>query len=114
MDEESISTSSHESFRGTTDGSKEVPGVGFTGIDTKGARDGVGVDVGGDEVGGAGGTASPSSVESLERPPNLLKVGMSSFKLKVGWELFLAGLNFGAGFKGIFDTFAFGSWTVGP
>ena len=72
MDEESIS-SSHESSRGTTDGSKEVPGVGFTGIDIKGARDGVGVDVGGDEVGGAGGTASPSSVE---RPSNLLKVGM--------------------------------------
>ena len=88
--------------------------MGFTGTDIKGAGDGVGVEVGGDEVGGAGGTASPSSVESLERPPNLLKVGMSSFKLKVGWELFLAGLTFGAGLKGGFDPFTFGSGTVGP
>ena len=87
--------------------------MGFTGIDIKGDGDGVGVDdVGGDEVGGAGGTASPSSVE---RPSNLLKVGMSSFKLKVGWELFgLVGIDFGAGLKGVFDPFAFGSGTVGP
>ena len=93
MDEESISSSSHESFRGTTDGSKEVPGVGFTGIDIKGAGDGVGVDdVGGDEVGATGGTASPTSIGSLERPSNLLKVGISSCKLKEDWELFsLAG-----------------------